>query len=141
MAISAKLILAAGLGSAVLLGGCATGPYYDNYGYNGYYDNAYGPGYGYAYDPYYVAPSVGLGFGYTYSDGDYYRGGRYRDRDGNWQQRREYNREWRGSSDTTRNEADMRNNKGTPLWSQGNTYRGTGPNYDSSKDHGQYSPG
>jgi hypothetical protein len=84
MAISAKLILAAALGGAALLGGCATGPYYDNYGYNGYYGNGYGPGYGYAYDPYYVAPSVGLGFGYTYSDGDYYRGGRYRDRDGNW---------------------------------------------------------
>jgi len=138
---SAKLILATTLGSAALLGGCATGPYYDNYGYNGYYGNGYGPGYGYAYDPYYVAPSVGLGFGYTYSDGDYYRGGRYRDRDGSWRERREYNREWRGSSDTTRNEADMRNNNGTPLWSQGNTYRGTGPNYDPQKDHGQYSPG
>ena len=140
MAISAKFILAAALGGAALLGGCATGPYYDSYGYNGYYDG-YAPGYGYAYDPYYAAPSVGLGFGYTYSDGDYYRGGRYRDRDGNWQQRREYNREWRGSSNNSRNEADMRDNNGTPLWSQGNTYRGTGQNYDPAKDHGQYSPG
>ena len=140
MAISAKLVMAATLGSAALLAGCATGPYYDGYGYNGYNDG-YVP-YGYAYDPYYVAPSVGLGFGYSYSDGDY-RGGRWRDGDGRWHEGRDRGeRAPRIESRTTRdNNSDLRNNNGTPTWSQGDTYRGTGPAYDPQKDHGQYSPG
>lgn len=78
-----KLVLAAALGGAALLSGCATDPYYDNnYGYG--YDRGYAYGYDYA-NPYYVAPSVG--FGYSYSDGydrRYYRGdrGNWRGRDG-----------------------------------------------------------
>ena len=81
--MSSKSILALA-GAAALLAGCATGPYYDNYGY-GYGDGTYygqptdnyyyappAPayryyGYGPAYypSPYNVAPSVG--FGITYS--------------------------------------------------------------------------
>ena len=64
MSIPKKLILVAALGGAAVLGGCATGPYYDSYGCGYGYDA--GPGYGY-YDPYY-APSVG--FGFAYSDRD-----------------------------------------------------------------------
>lgn len=86
MAKFSKLTLAA-LGGAALLAGCATGPYYDNYGYPYGYNNPY---YGSTYDPYYYgAPSVG--FGFSYSDSDYYRDGRYRghwrDRDGRWHNR------------------------------------------------------
>ncbi len=80
MAISRKAILAA-LAGATLLAGCATGPYYDDYGYG--YGNRYG--YGYA-DPYYgsgyyYGPAVGLGLGLTYPDRDYRRHGDHRDRD------------------------------------------------------------
>jgi len=80
MAISRKAILAA-LAGATLLAGCATGPYYDDYGYG--YGNRYGYGYGDPYygSDYYYGPSVGLGLGYTYSDRDYRRRGDYRDRD------------------------------------------------------------
>ena len=70
MGISIKRTLAALAGTA-LLAGCATGPYYDS-GY--YYGDryAYGaPTYYYDAYPGYVAPSVGLGFGYTYYDRDY----------------------------------------------------------------------
>ena len=73
-----KAILAA-LAGAALLAGCATDPYYDNYGYgySGYnygYANPsyYGPSY---YGPAYVAPSVGLGL--SYQDYDYRRDGRW----------------------------------------------------------------
>ena len=87
MAHSAKkLILAAALGGAALMSGCAVDPYYDNYGYG--YDRGYAYGYDYA-NPYYVAPSVGFGFSYSdSSDRRYYRGDRgyYRDRDG-WRDR------------------------------------------------------
>jgi hypothetical protein len=84
MTILRKAILAT-LVCAAPLAGCATGPYYDDYGYDRYgYGYGYGSGY---YDPYYygpgyVAPSVGLGF--TYSDRDHRR---YRDRDGRWRYR------------------------------------------------------
>ncbi len=69
---------------AAPLAGCATGPYYDGYGYDRGYGYDYGYGYapGYAYDPYYYGPSVGLGF--SYSDRDHRR---YRDRDGRWRHR------------------------------------------------------
>src|SRR3954469_7935790 len=87
MAIHTKVILAAALGGAALLGGCATGPYYDNgYGYGYGYDTAY-PGY---YDPYSYGPSVGLGF--SYSDNDY----RWRDNDGRW---RNNDGRWRDRGD------------------------------------------
>ena len=84
MAILTKKLLAlAVLGSASLTAGCATGGYYDDYGYYG--DRyAYGaPTYYYDNYPGYVAPSVGLGFGYSYYDG------------GDRQRFRERNREWR----------------------------------------------
>jgi hypothetical protein len=94
MAKLSKLVLTA-LGGAALLGGCATGPYYDNYGspygYNSpYYGSNASPYYGSNYDPYYYGPSVG--FGYSYSNNDNYRDGRYRgnnwrDRDGRWRNR------------------------------------------------------
>ena len=82
MAISRKAILAA-LAGVTLLAGCATGPYYDDYGY-GY---RHAPSYGYGYpDPYYYGsgynyygPSIGLGL--TFSDRDYRRHGDHRHRD------------------------------------------------------------
>ena len=82
MAISLmkKVALAVAGAALPLMGGCATGGYYDD----GYYGNrygTYGPSY---YDPYYAAPAVGLGFGYAYSDNDYRRrdwdGHRHHDR-------------------------------------------------------------
>jgi hypothetical protein len=60
--------------AAALLGGCATGPYYDGYAYDdGYYHDRpavryydYGYGYGpYAYPRYYAGPSVGLSLSYN----------------------------------------------------------------------------
>lgn len=147
MNTSAKLVLAA-LGSAVLLGGCATGPYYDRYGY----DQGYG-GYGYSDYPY-AAPGVGLGFSYSDSDRSYRHRDDRDDRDGRWRDRRDHNDrgnwrenrgEWRDSGrdarDARATDWDIRNNSGVPLWSQGNTYRGVGPNYDPAKDVGQYSGG
>jgi hypothetical protein len=83
MAISRKAVLVA-LAGATLLAGCATGPYYDDYGYGYGHGSPYGYGYG---DPYYYAPgsyygpSVGLGLGFTYSDRDYRRRGDHRHRD------------------------------------------------------------
>jgi hypothetical protein len=83
MAISRKAVLAA-LAGATLLAGCATGPYYDDYGYGYGYDSR--SGYGYA-DPYHYGPgydygpSVGFGLGFTYSDRDYRRRGDHRHRD------------------------------------------------------------
>jgi hypothetical protein len=132
MTPSRKLILVAAIGGAALLAGCATAPY-DNYGYG--YDRGYDPSY-YGYDdPGYVAPSVGLGF--TYSD----RPDRpARDNDGRWRDRGD-RRDSRDSRAPRNNDDDIRNNGGSPLWSQGNVYRGVGPNYDPQKDHGQYSPG
>ena len=131
-----KLMIAALLGSATILGACAADPYYDNYGYG--YSTAPGPYYGYAYDdPYYYGPSVGLGFGYSRYD----RNSRWQDRDGRWHDRSDRDAFRANSPSTRANEADIRNNGGTPLWSQGDTYRGTGRNYDPSMDHGQNSPG
>ena len=103
MAISLKSTFAAVAGAA-LLAGCATGPYYQDYGYG------YGPGYAYPYEDYgpayygpgYVAPSVG--FGVTYVDRDdnrrHWRGdgrGEWRgDRDGDGRRDRDGRRDWVG---------------------------------------------
>lgn len=104
MAISRKTLLAA-LAGAALLSGCATGPYYDEYGY-GYGYDAYGPNY-YGY-PGYAGPSIGLGF--TYSDRDYRRErrgdrrewrGEHRDRDGDGR------RDWRGDRQHDREESPI----------------------------------
>ena len=91
-------------------------------------------GYDYGYAPY-VAPGVGLGF--TYSDRNRCNG---RDDDRRWRDRGD-RREWRDSRDSRTTDEDIRNNGGTPLWSQGNVYRGIGPNYDPAKDTGPYSGG
>jgi hypothetical protein len=82
MAKRTRLTLLA-LAGAALLGGCATGPYYDNYyGYAPAYGYpAYGPAY---YDYPYVGPSVGIGIGATYVDRDYHH------------HSRDHRREWRG---------------------------------------------
>lgn len=86
MKISRKALLAIAA-SATLLGACATGPYYDNYGYgyDGYADPYYGyPGYGYA-----AAPTVGFGIGFTEVHRDReWRGDRH-----DWRGER---REWHG---------------------------------------------
>lgn len=83
MKISLKGLAAAAAG-AVLLAGCATGPYYQDYGYGYGYDGyGYGPAY---YGPAYVAPSVG--FGYSYYDYDDRR---------RW--RGDGHRHWRGDRD------------------------------------------
>lgn len=109
MAISMKSMLVAA-GCAALVAGCATGPYYDNYGYGGYgsgygYGSSYGSAYGPAYygHPGYVAPSVGIGFGSTY----YYDQNdrrHYRDRDDRreWRGDRDGRRDWRGDGDGRR---------------------------------------
>jgi hypothetical protein len=66
---SRKLLLAGAL-AATMLGGCAVYPYddpgYRDGRYYGEYDRAYYDG-----PPYYVGPSVGLGF--TYIDRDFPR--------------------------------------------------------------------
>jgi len=86
MATSAKTILAIS-GAALLLGACASDPYY-----NGYYGDRYSYGYDAGpayYDPYYYGPSVG--FGLAWNDGD---GGRWhRDHD------RDHDRNWHGDGD------------------------------------------
>ena len=84
MATLRKAVFAALVGATAITG-CAAGPYYDDYGYNGYdrygyYDNS----------GYYVGPSVGLGLGYTYYDRDYRR---------NW---RDDRRDWRADRDRDR---------------------------------------
>ena len=73
-----KSILALAAGGALLLGGCATDPYYyDTYATNdGYYYERpayryYGPAYAPSYAPSYYAPRyygppVGLSLGYSY---------------------------------------------------------------------------
>lgn len=91
MAISRKALLAA-LAGATLLAGCATGPYYDDYGYGSRYGSGYGDPYSYA-PGYYYGPSVGLGLGFTYSDRDYRRRGDHRDRD--WHRDRRDRDGWR----------------------------------------------
>ena len=85
MAIPRKTLFAAAA-AALLLGGCATGPYYGGYGY-GYDYYGYGPAY---YDPVYVGPSVGFGYSYYDHDGRrHWRGDR--DHDGR--------RDWHGRGD------------------------------------------
>ena len=84
-----KTLLAAAA-AGLLLGGCATGPYYGGYGYDYY---GYGPGY---YDPVYVGPSVG--FGYSYYE---HEGRRYWNHDGRRDGRGDHDgrRDWRGRGD------------------------------------------
>lgn len=86
MAIFRKAALAAAIGGALLLGGCAADPYYDNYGYNGGYAYGYNQPYYsqpyYAqpyYGPAYVEPSVGFGIGFADYGGDRHW---HHDRDG-----------------------------------------------------------
>ena len=77
MAILTKTALAAAVGGALLLGGCAADPYYNNYGYAPAYDNGYAYGYDQPYyGPSYVEPSVGFGIGFAD-----YGGGRHWDHD------------------------------------------------------------
>ena len=77
--VTKKSVLALA-GAALLAGGCATGPYYDQYAYNEggtyyerpvyrddvpvyrYYDH--GPAYSY-YSPFYYGPTIGLGFSFS----------------------------------------------------------------------------
>jgi hypothetical protein len=106
-----KTAALAALGGAMLLAGCATGPYYDN----GYYGGAYGynPAYGYDtpyyYEPGYVGPSVGLGLGYSYYDGD---GRNWHDNDRRWSNGRGDNN-WRGRDNDGRSRGnDARGDRG-----------------------------
>jgi len=133
MTISTKSVL--GLAAAAaLLGACATGPYYDNgygYGYNnGYaYDNgyAYAPGPTY-YDetpPFFAAPSVGFGVGFSSFDHD------------------GHHHEWRGDHDGHRDwhgDRDGRGDRGSHDWHGGDHDGGRGGR-DVSNDHGQNSGG
>jgi hypothetical protein len=121
MAISRKTVLVA-LAGAALLAGCATGPYYDDYGYG--YGSPYGYGYGDPYygSGYYYGPSVGLGLGLTYSDRDYRRRGDHRHRD------------WR---------RDGRDRDGRDGWRDrgpGDRYYGNPGTVDAERDP-NYSPG
>lgn len=83
MATSTKTILAIS-GAALLLGACASDPYY-----NGYHGDRYSYGYDAGpayYDPYYYGPSVGFGLAGSDGDGRWHRDhdrdrGRDRDRD------------------------------------------------------------
>jgi hypothetical protein len=77
MAMNRKTVLALAA-AATLLGACATGPYYDEYGYGYGYDQP-GYGYGYGYDQpgyaypgysYYSGPTVGFGIGFSSVDRD-----------------------------------------------------------------------
>jgi hypothetical protein len=120
MAKRTRLTLLA-LAGAALLGGCATGPYYDNYyGYGPAYGYpAYGPAY---YDYPYAGPSVGIGLGATYIDRD----------------DRHYRRDWRG-----RHDHDGRRDRGPDVRpiDPGPRDRGSPPlNFDPT-DHGQNSKG
>ena len=77
MATSRKTILVLA-GAALMLGACASDPYY-----NGYYGDRYSYGYGGGpayYDPYYYGPTVGFGLAWNDRDGD--RWHRDHDRDG-----------------------------------------------------------
>lgn len=120
MAISVKTVLATAA-AAALLGGCATGPYYqDGYGYGPGYYNGYGPAY---YSPGYLEPSVGLGI--TYID-------------------RDDNRRWRGDRDWDgrrdgRRDRDGRDDRND--WRDRGGDRDRGGGRDSRGDHGQNSPG
>jgi hypothetical protein len=112
MATHRKAALLATLAGAALLAGCATDPYYDNYGH-GY--GGYGYNYGYEspmyYGPAYVGPSVGLGL--SYYDRDYrdYR----RDHDGR-------RGEWRGNRpDSVARPGEWRDSNGELRDSQGRT--------------------
>ena len=108
MKTSAKLVLAA-LGSAALLAGCATGPYYDNYGYG---NDPYGRGYyGYDYGYPYVAPSIGLGFSYSDRYDRRWRDGDGRDRDG-WRDRDGSRDGWRDRDGSRDRDGNWRDHRG-----------------------------
>lgn len=81
---SRKTILAIA-GAALMLGACASDPYYHGTGYHGdQYSYGYGGGPAY-YDPYYQGPTVGFGIASNDRDGDRWhrdRDSRGRDRDG-----------------------------------------------------------
>lgn len=139
MTIRMKAALAV-LAGATLLGGCATGPYYDGYRYDpaygyGYYD--YGPGYSYGpgyYAPgYYGYPAYGpsVGFGITYIDRD--RGHRHGHRDRHGRDRDPDGRRDRGPD----------REHGNPLRRGGRMIpeMPSGGGYDWRNDHGQNSPG
>ena len=109
----AVLAGAAGAAGAAVLAGCATGPYYGDYGY-GY--NGYGYGYdGAYYGPAYVAPSVGVGIGYV-DRGDYRREwrGDHRDRDG----RHDGRGDRYGRGDRDGRDPAWRNERGEPAWTR-----------------------
>jgi hypothetical protein len=75
MRISIKPLLAVAA-AGVLAAGCATGPYYSDYGYGYGYDTyGYAPAYGPAYyGPAYAGPSIGLGYSYyDYDDRRHWR--------------------------------------------------------------------
>ena len=62
---------------ALLVAGCASGPYYSDYGYR-YYDPY--PAYSYGYGPYYYSDyPVGGGSFFYYDRADGHRPGRWRD--------------------------------------------------------------
>jgi hypothetical protein len=82
------------LGFALLVAGCASGPYYTGYGGSGDAEPyAYGPYYSYYdYPVYYGYPAVIGGSLFYYDRDEGHRDGR-RWRDGNW---RDGDRGWRG---------------------------------------------
>ena len=124
-----KLVLA--LGAAAVLGGCATG-YHDD----GYYGDRYAYGPNYYYDPYpgYVAPSVGLGLGYTYYEGRdrrHWRGDRnewrHRDREVARIDPPVHGEPARNPDGTIQSQRLGTDNRGTTYWqgSDGRVYEGT----------------
>lgn len=81
---------------ALLVAGCASGPYYSGgYGSYGYYDPypAYGYGYDYGYGPSYTYDYPLVGGSIYYYDRDDRRDGRWRD--GRWRDRDDDRGHWR----------------------------------------------
>ena len=104
------------IGFALLLAGCASGPYYSGYGSYSYYDPY--PVYSYGYSPYYYgAPVIGGSFFY-YDRDDHRRHGDWRD--GRWRDRdRDDDRpRWR--------DRDRGNDASPDLFRPGNAARGRG---------------
>jgi hypothetical protein len=86
---SRKTILAVA-GAALLVGACASDPYYNGSGYYGdQYSYGYGGGPAY-YDPYYTGPTVGFGLAWNDRDGN-----RWRDRDHSRDRDRDRDHDWR----------------------------------------------
>lgn len=130
MAITGKLKLT--IATAALLGGFSSSAFSNH---EGNYVYIPPPAYEYGWvDPY--APTTQPG--YRYSN----RTDRYgRDQNRQWREQQRENKRAQDFRDAQNTDWDIRNNAGTPLWSQGDTYRGVGPNYDPAKDVGQYSGG